>query len=1011
MTTINDLTSAERAYYSARTAEWLRVYSLVPADRQTEFAQCGPYCRELMIANGAGMPPVVKAAPAWATAEALAPVDPCDLDDDALAAIDHALQSSAVKDATSTDERMAAFEREAAAFIERARIASAATVAEATAVPACDVTPAPVERVHVDEGRGPGSPPSIGADTIEVLRHKSLRLTKLWKADGTIEGYDNAKWFERTSHTVRNLRELSAMLRELESDPHAALIRGRYRGDDAWTTDNDKEAKTKGRRGLVRKAKFYFEDQPLHTAGIDVDDFAPLTASTTDGDEAVREYINTVLPVEFRGAGYHWQLSSSAGHVKPGETPKLKAHIWFWLAEPLTCAQLTAWAKGRQHVDAALYRVVQWHYTAAPVFEPGVTDPIAVRSGFVDGSDVKLDLSPQARAAVAPEYTTVSGPRTGVDMSQTAVQYLYDNDMVRDDSEGPRGKLHVVCPNSGEHTANKDNPSSTSYAPLGFEGSGRPEFRCQHGHCEHIHTRMFLRLIGYDDPLDDFEDESARGLTPEEEVEQARIRDRNAKKPAPVKLESSEERTARLQREKDMAEKAGIDGKLVVPPKARTLTGATAIEQLVFIQDGSRVAFIDTPGLALSLSDFRNAHAASKQAAENAAGRRTVRSVADLWLEHADRRSVFTTTFAPGREVFTVDPDNKLALNTWRPYAVDDVPDNWRELAAPLFEHIEYLVPVASERARFIQWVAHIIQDPGTLPHGHYLFVTPMTGIGRNTLGSMLARAFTGCTVLGFSLGGSLRSGFNGELAGRLLAVVDEVREGMPDRDTARVAEKLKETLTTERRSINPKYGRLSVEFNAVRFLMFSNHDSALPIDEKDRRLFVIANPTVPREASYYLRLVAAMERPGFGAAVREALRHVDLSEFNPGERAPMNAVKQRVVEAGRTEVEKAIRDIAETWPSDCIRSSRLQSEVERAIGSKVGIQHAAVAAGLGKYGQVKIDGDKANVWVLRNHEKWQHPKKAEGGAGASGAAVAEEVTRGEQIEGAEGAAEFEGLA
>ena len=35
-------------------------------------------------------------------------------------------------------------------------------------------------------------------------------------------------------------------------------------------------------------------------------------------------------------------------------------------------------------------------------------------------------------------------------------------------------------------------------------------------------------------------------------------------------------------------------------------------------------------------------------------------------------------------------------------------PKNWAEWAALFLEHIEYLVPNALERGRFLDWLAHI---------------------------------------------------------------------------------------------------------------------------------------------------------------------------------------------------------------------------------------------------------------------------------------------------------------
>ena len=64
-------------------------------------------------------------------------------------------------------------------------------------------------------------------------------------------------------------------------------------------------------------------------------------------------------------------------------------------------------------------------------------------------------------------------------------------------------------------------------------------------------------------------------------------------------------------------------------------------------------------------------------------------------------------------------------------------------------------------------------------PTAHsYLMTTPMTGIGRNWLSSVLVRVLRGHVAAGVSLPELLNGGFTGRLSQKLLAVVDEAKEG-----------------------------------------------------------------------------------------------------------------------------------------------------------------------------------------------------------------------------------------
>src|SRR5690606_35631973 len=129
---------------------------------------------------------------------------------------------------------------------------------------------------------------------------------------------------------------------------------------------------------------------------IDVDGFRPKADPVKEPVKAIKEFIRLKLPEAFRGISFYWQLSSSAGHSD--NKAVLKAHVWFWLDRPLTSATIKAYFKAKVavgDVDTSLFNPVQVHYTANPVFEAGVVDPVPVRSGFVEGLDADVvDIEP-----------------------------------------------------------------------------------------------------------------------------------------------------------------------------------------------------------------------------------------------------------------------------------------------------------------------------------------------------------------------------------------------------------------------------------------------------------------------------------------------------------------------------------------------------------------------------------------------------------------------------------------
>ncbi len=328
-------------------------------------------------------------------------------------------------------------------------------------------------------------------DTLTILRHQSNLLAKTWRADGTVAAYDQAKFFTPTLVQLADIADLSAQLTGLQADPHACVIRGVYLGDDHAT-----DAGLAPENGRVRRLLELFDDTPHHWVLVEVDDFQPLTADPVhDPVPAIDEYIATCLPECFQGAAYHWQLSNSAGHATKGGV--LKVHIWFWLATTYTSAQLKAWVKANAlQLDDSVLNPVQVHYTAAPVFDAGVVDPVPVRSGFVPGllddavalviDQATLDQALALRPRQRGDLVAVDDPVANLLIEQGRVL-----------GESRDGGLIITCPWEDEHTHDTTGTDSTVWFPAGTNGYDRGHFKCLHAHCADRLDIEFFQAVGY----------------------------------------------------------------------------------------------------------------------------------------------------------------------------------------------------------------------------------------------------------------------------------------------------------------------------------------------------------------------------------------------------------------------------------------------------------------------------------------------------------------------------------
>jgi hypothetical protein len=228
--------------------------------------------------------------------------------------------------------------------------------------------------------------------------------------------------------------------------------------------------------------------------------------------------------------------------------------------------------------------------------------------------------------------------------------------------------------------------------------------------------------------------------------------------------------------------------------------------RFVYLTEIESVQDLYYPRNILSLSAFMKDHCGSKTEREvpgewgpGGKPKKKIYPTANLWMDSGERRKKApTVTFRPGAPILTVDPDSKPSANTWRP-----TDRSASATSCDLFtEHIDYLF--GADAPRFLDWLAHIEQMPGELPHTGWVHVSPMQGTGRNWLSSVLCRVWRGYVSPNFDLAGTLASGFNGRLSHKLLAVVDEIDEGGSDAKWGN-AEALKNLVTAESRPPQPQ--------------------------------------------------------------------------------------------------------------------------------------------------------------------------------------------------------------
>lgn len=182
------------------------------------------------------------------------------------------------------------------------------------------------------------------------------------KSDGLggLIPYQNAYLYESEKIDVKNLKELSDILKELEARPRHAILR-----------DEPLES------GKGRRTKERYRSTPRPWLVLDYDSPAPKDCPdyVKEPEKALDWLVEHEWPW-LKGVGLHWQLGNSAGVVP--SAVKMSWHLWVWLDKPVLNASRWLESKG---FDRSMTNPVQIHYTASPI---GVVIP--KRSGFRAGN-------------------------------------------------------------------------------------------------------------------------------------------------------------------------------------------------------------------------------------------------------------------------------------------------------------------------------------------------------------------------------------------------------------------------------------------------------------------------------------------------------------------------------------------------------------------------------------------------------------------------------------------------
>lgn len=356
-------------------------------------------------------------------------------------------------------------------------------------------------------------------------------------------------------------------------------------------------------------------------------------------------------------------------------------------------------------------------------------------------------------------------------------------------------------------------------------------------------------------------------------------------------------------------------------------------------------------------------------------------SAAPVWLKWPLRRAVDKLTYLPGEDQF-VEKDGLLYLNQWKGWGVKPVKGNFK----PFLDLVDFLFKGAEKEAKewFLDWCAYPIQFPGTKLFSAVIMHGRMTGTGKTLVGYTLAKIYGQNFIKIKSK--DLYDTWWAE--NRQFVLGDEISGS----DKRAESDMMKAMITQEEVNINIKYiPQFSVP-DCVNYYLTSNHADALFLEDEDRRYFVHEVVGAPLPQKFYDDYDRWYKKEGGSAALMQWFLERDLSSFNPKAPALRTAARNRMILAGKSDLDTWLAELKES-PATKLRLGQMrhqrdlytsgellamyENEHERQIGkvTKNGMSRALVRSGFKQaYNGEVLEGEggkQSRYFIVRNTEKW----------------------------------------
>ena len=347
-----------------------------------------------------------------------------------------------------------------------------------------------------------------------------------------------------------------------------------------------------------------------------------------------------------------------------------------------------------------------------------------------------------------------------------------------------------------------------------------------------------------------------------------------------------------------------------------------------------------------------------------------------FWKQHKDSKVCVDFTYKPNDPNRFVYVNKKLMINVYEKNDIQPDPKADTDIFYQLLKHV---IPHDECREHFLDWYAFPIQNPGVKIRSAVIMQSDEFQLGKGSLFDLHRDILGHGNTRKIELAEALDKGKN-YLLNYQTVLIDEAKSSGSWSEKAQLINTLKTIITEGSIGVRQLYKEYSEQDTITNYWINTNYKDAFPLPYNEVRYWVYFSPAKRNQQmldEFHLQRLNGSLAPGVMADLLDR----DLSKFNPLAPAPhtpyrdeMSSMADRPLnDYVKTQYEQGAypfdRDMLTTLELfDWLRgSAKLKVTRERDVANAL----SQIGGKCVKQVPVKSVGQRATLWVIRDHDKW----------------------------------------